>query len=136
MYLINKMVNMLAWQVVQSINILKDGFDDEGSPTNCCPICCGPCHELLKILDDRDDREDLEAILVGCEYVSEGSWRFWNDKKQRLRVRKIKKLWFREDGSHKQICMSSDGIDQSDRVHRAIREDVIAQRLRKQGVMR
>lgn len=136
MYLNNKLFNMLAWQVVNSINILEDGFTQDGDPTNCCPICCGPCYELLKILNNRNDREDLEAILAECEYVSDGGWRFWNDKKQRFRVKKIKKLWFGKDGGHKQICMSSDGVDQSDQIHRAIREDVIAKRLKKLGVMR
>lgn len=122
MYLNDRTLNMLAWQVVQSINILEDDFDEDGDPTNCCPVCCDPCHHLLKVLNNRNDREDLEAVLAECGYVVQGYWRFWNYNKQRLRVNKIKKLWFKEDGSHKAICVSSNGIDESDRLHRAIKE--------------
>jgi hypothetical protein len=121
-YVTDKMRNMLAWQVVQSLNILEDGFDEDGHPTNCCPVCCGPCHHLLEILDDPFLLDELNSILAECKYVVEGYWRFWNYNKQRLRVSKIKKLWFSEDGSHKAICMSSNGIDESDRLHRAIKE--------------
>lgn len=113
MYVSSPMIEMLAWQVVQSVNILEDA---------CCPICCGPCSELLKVLNDPGLLEELNDILAECEYVAEGGWDFWNFKKERLRVNKIKKLWFKKDGSHRLVCMSSKGIDQSDQLHQAIEE--------------
>lgn len=103
------MIEMLAWQVVQSVNILEDA---------CCPICCGPCSKLLKVLNDPGLLEELNDILAQCECVTEGGWYFWNSKKERLRVNKIKKMWFKKDGSHKAICASIGGVDISDELHR------------------
>ena len=121
MYLSDQMITALGWQVIQSINVLQDDFDDDGMPTNCCPVCCGPCYWLLKVLNDPGLLGELNRIIGMSEYAHTG-WSYWSRKKQSLKVKKIKKLWFYENGQHKVVCMSSDGMDQSDQLHRAIEE--------------
>lgn len=121
MYLHDKMVGMFAWQLIQSINMLEDGLDDEGWPRNCCPICCGPCSDLLAVLDNCCRLEELNTILADCGYIKSGGWTFWNDEKRELRVKKIKRFWFDEEGRHKAICLSVNGVNRSDEIHQALR---------------
>lgn len=110
----------MAWQAIQSINMLGDGIDPEdGTPVNCCPICCGPCCALNEMISDPVMANQLsEAIKLTSWNV--GGWDFWSEIDDMLHVGDIKAMWFKPDGSHKAICMSSDGVDQSDIVHRAV----------------
>lgn len=109
----------MAWQAIHSLNILQDDVDDEGTPLNCCPICCGPCHALNEMISDPIMANQLsEAIKLTSWNV--GGWDFWSEIDDMLHVGDIKAMWFKPDGSHKAICMSSDGVDQSDVVHRAV----------------
>lgn len=109
----------MAWQAIQSINLLGDGFDDDGMPVNCCPICCGPCHALNEMISDPAMLDQLsEAIKLTGYHVDE--WDYWSELSDGLHVGDIKAMWFNPDGSHKAICMSSDGVDESDVVHRAV----------------
>lgn len=116
-HLSDQMITALGWQVIQSINILQDDFDNEGTPTNCCPVCCGPCYWLLKTLDDPELLNELNRIIGMSEYAHTG-WTYWSRKKQSLKVKKIRKMWFKEDGSRKAICASIGGVDISDELHR------------------
>ena len=115
---------MLGWQVIQSINILRDGKDDEGMPVNCCPVCCGPCASLLKALSDPGMLATLNNLLMEHPYVKSG-WSYWKNKGQTLKVNKIKRMWFKPDGSRKAICMMSNGIDVSHQVHKASWKDCV-----------
>jgi hypothetical protein len=119
MFISNELAEMLGWQVIQSINILQDGLDDEGWPTNCCPICCGPCSSLNEILDDPIRLGALNDLLMSHPYVRSG-WGFWKSKGQTLRVKRIKAMWFKLDGTHKAICAWSDGKDISETFHRPV----------------
>lgn len=124
-FISNELAEALGWQVIQSINILEDGLDDEGWPVNCCPICCGPCSALNEILDSPYWLSMLNNLLASHPYIKDGgSWRYWKPKGQTLRVKRIKTMWFKLDGSHKAICGSVDGKDISDEFHAAVLKDV------------
>ena len=123
MYASDKMAEILGWQVIQTINILQDGLDDEGWPVNCCPICCDPCSALNEALDDMLLLDDLESMLFDHPYIKSGEWAYWSKKRAGLRVNKIKRMWFKEDGSHKAICAWSDGKDDSASFHKAVLKD-------------
>lgn len=119
----DKMAEILGWQVIGQINMLRDGLDDEGFPVNCCPICCGPCSALNEALDEVILRDDLEFLLMDHPYIRNGGWAYWSKKRGGLRINKIKRMWFKEDGSHKAICAWSNGKDDSARIHRAVLKD-------------
>ncbi len=122
MFISNELVEALCWQVIGQINMLTDSFDDEGHPTNCCPICCGPCAALNAILDNPYRLDMLNNMLAGHPYVRSG-WDFWKPKGLTLRVKRIKKMWFKLDGTHKAICAWSDGKDDSASFHKLVLKD-------------
>jgi hypothetical protein len=119
----------LGWQVVGQINTLTDGVDGQGWPVNCCPTCCGPCHALLAMIEDPTMLNQLSEIIKLTGWNT-GGWDFWSEVDDMLHVGKIKAMWFNEDGSHKSICMSSDGTDTSEELHAMIREDIADRRAR------
>ena len=110
----------LAWQVIGRINELQDGFDDEGFPTNCCPVCCGPCDALNTMISDPVMLNQLsEIILLTTWHVD--YWSFWDNGTGILDAAAIKSRWFKEDGSHKAICQMSNGVDESEMIHKAVK---------------
>jgi hypothetical protein len=113
----------MAWQAIGQINMLQDGFDDDGRPVNCCPICCGPCFALNVMISDPSMANQLSEAIQLTGYHVDG-WDYWSQLSDMLHVGDIKAMWFNADGSHKAICMSSDGVDESDVVHRAILADI------------
>lgn len=123
MYINDKMCEILGWQVIQSINVLRDGLDGEGFPVNCCPICCGPCSSLNEALDDHLLHIYLDSLLSEHPYIKSGGWSYWSKKRGGLRINKIKRMWFNEDGTHKAICAWSDGKDDSARFHKLVLKD-------------
>lgn len=125
MFISNELAEALCWQVIGQINMLTDGLDDQGFPTNCCPICCGPCSALNEILDNSYRLSMLNNMLASHPYIKDGGgWDYWKPKGQTLRVKRIKKMWFKLDGSHKAICGSIDGKDISDEFHAGVLKDV------------
>ncbi len=126
MFISNELAEGLCWQVIGQINMLTDGLDDQGYPTNCCPICCGPCAALNEILDSQCRLGMLNNMLASHPFVQ--GWEYWKPKGQTLRVKRIKKMWFKLDGTHKAICGSIDGRDISDEFHELVLRD--ARRLR------
>src|SRR5687768_1002019 len=120
----------LAWQVIGQINTLRDGVDDQGWPVNCCPICCGPCHALLTMIEDPTMLNQLSEIIKLTGWNT-GSWDFWSEIDDMLHVGDIKAMWFKEDGSHKSVCQSSNGVDTSEELHALIRLDADNKRLKK-----
>jgi hypothetical protein len=113
----------LGWHVVGHIDALQDGLDDQGWPINCCPICCGPCHALNAMIDDPIMLNQLSEIIKLTGWAT-GGWDFWSEIDDMLRVGDIKAMWFNEDGSHKAVCSSENGVDTSREFHALVMEDL------------
>jgi len=118
-----RLSRMLGWQLMGAINVLRDGFDHDGEPLNCCPVCCNPCRELLRVLESPDELVELNALLAEEVGILGAGWDYWSDSKQGLKVNKILKLWFRKDRSLKAVCVSVDGVDQSEMWHEEMRSE-------------
>jgi hypothetical protein len=118
-----ELTEIIGWQFVNTINLLSDGLDEQGDPVNCCPICCGPCAALLAALNRPSHLHLINGYIRKTGYNTDG-WDFWSELEDGLHVGDIKAMWFNEDGSHKSVCMSSNGVNTSEELHRMIREDI------------
>lgn len=112
------LVDLFAWNFIQTVNILPDGEDGEGWPTNCCPVCCGPCSALNSVLSNSRRVVELQDLLRDTGYPQSG-WRFWDADMDLLDIKAIKAKWFKADGTHKAICVSENGVDKSAELHEA-----------------
>lgn len=118
-----ELTEIIGWQFVNTINLLRDGLDEQGNPVNCCPICCGPCAALLAALNRPSHLSLINSYIRKTGYNTD-HWDFWSCDRDGLRVGDIRAMWFNEDGTHKSVCMSSDGVNASEELHRMIREDI------------
>jgi hypothetical protein len=118
-----ELTEIIGWQFVGQINLLRDGLDEQGDPVNCCPICCGPCAALLAALERPSHLSLINGYIRKTGWNTDG-WDFWHTPHDGLHVGKIKAMWFNGDGTHKSVCTSGNGVDTSHEFHALVMEDL------------